>query len=91
MDDEYGGRSKIFSQVIRKNSVKSKIQTTSHLIEGNIHIQLDNRVIDELVQNDDFIAVTEATVFDADGKDLYKVPFLTINRSHIIWVMPEEE
>lgn len=90
MDDEFGGRSKIFSQVIRKHSVKAKIQTTSHLIEGNIHVHLDNRVIDELVQNDEFIAVTAVTVFGANDTVLYTVPFLTLNRSHIIWVMPEE-
>jgi hypothetical protein len=47
-------------------------------------------VSDELNQSDKFIAVTDATIFDSQGDLSYKCDFITVNRDHIIWIMPEE-
>ena len=38
-----------------------------------------------------FIAVTEAEIYGTDGKVLYRSPFLTLNKEHIIWIRPDEQ
>lgn len=91
MSFEYDEKGKIFTDVIRKTSTKALIQTTNELIEGNIHIRRDHRLIDELDKKDTFLAITEAVIYNEDKSVKREASFLTINRAHIIWVLPVEE
>ncbi|HEX2981760.1 MAG TPA: hypothetical protein VHO48_15980, partial [Anaerolineaceae bacterium] len=49
------------------------------------------RVKDELNHSDMFLAVTDAIVFDLQNRELYRCAFLTLNREHIIWLMPMDD
>jgi hypothetical protein len=62
-----------------------------HFIRGRVHIRPDDRLKDEINQNEAFLAVTEAVVQDQKGNTLYKADFLAVNRSQIIWLVPTEE
>jgi predicted esterase YcpF (UPF0227 family) len=62
-----------------------------HFIRGRVHIRPDDRLKDEINQNEAFLAVTEAVVQDHQGNTLYKADFLAVNRSQIIWLVPTEE
>lgn len=92
MFDAFEEKGKIYTQVISKNPVKVIIQTETNRIFGVIHVRPDERLKDTLDASEDFIAVTTATVFDIDGKELmFKANFLALNRNHILWATPEEE
>ncbi len=90
MTIEYDDKGKIFTDIVSKVAVHATIQTTMHLLRGRIHVRRDQRVIDELDANENFIAITDVTVLGADGQTLFQAPFLAVHRSHIVWVVPEQ-
>jgi hypothetical protein len=90
MTIEYDEKGKIYTNVVTKIPVSSVIQTTSHMLRGQVHVLHDQRLKDELDQDEPFLAVTDANILDADGQILFHAPFLAVRRSHIIWIMPVE-
>jgi hypothetical protein len=90
MTFEYDEKGKIFTDIVTKVAIPATIQTTTHLIRGQIHVRRDQRIKDELDSNENFLALTDASVIGPDGQTLYHTPFLAIQRSHIIWVLPEQ-
>jgi hypothetical protein len=84
-------KGKIFTHVVTKRPVDVIFQTLENRIEGKFHIRPDDRLIDELNQSEGFMAITDARVYDLQGKILFTSRFLTVNRSHIVWVAPMEE
>ena len=91
MTIEYDDKGKVFTDIVSKRPVPATVQTTRHLMRGNIHVRRDQRIKDELDLDGKFIAVTDVSVLGADGQILFQAPFLAINRAHIIWVMPEQK
>jgi hypothetical protein len=81
---------KFFTQIITKDPIPAVIQTLTHRIEGTVHIRRGDRLIDELTSADQFLAVTDAIVY-TKGEVVYRPGFLTINRDHIVWLMPTED
>jgi len=86
---EYDEKGKIFTEVVSKIAIHATIQTTTHQLRGQIHVRRDERVKDELDREEGFLAITDVTVVDANGKVLFEVPFLAVKREHIVWVIPE--
>lgn len=91
MTIEYDEKGKYYTNVISKVAVPAIIQTTTHLVRGSVHIRQGDRFKDELENNERYVAVTDASIFDADGKMIYRVPFLAVQREQIVWVMPVED
>ena len=91
MVTQFDDKGKIFTQVISKKPVTVIIQTDRHTIRGTIHVRPTERVIDELNHTQLFMAVTDVTVMDESGKILYESNFLTLNTSHITWIIPADE
>ncbi len=91
MTTEFDEKGKIFTNVISKRPVPVLIQITGQRIQGKLHVPLTDRIKDELNAAEQYIAVTDATVFAEDGEILYQSQFLTLNREYIIWLIPEEE
>jgi hypothetical protein len=90
MTFEYDEKGKIFTDVVTKVSVSATLQTTTHMIRGKVHVRRDQRIKDELDLNESFLAITDVTVMGAEGQTLFQTPFLAVRRSHIVWVMPEQ-
>jgi hypothetical protein len=91
MTTHYDHKGKYFTEVISKDVVHATIQTLTVHIRGCIHVRPGERFKDELNNSDQFIAVTDASVFNARGDQLYRTDFLAVNRDLIIWVGPEDE
>ena len=58
---------------------------------GSIHIRPIVRIIDDLLAAEQFIAVTDAVVYDSRGKALFKTKFMAVNRDEITYVVPQQE
>jgi hypothetical protein len=91
MYDSFEEKGKIHTNVISKIPVDAIIQTTNHRIEGKIHVRPDDRLKDELSNSDNFLAVTNAVVYDKDGEVQYKTNFISVHRDQIIWIIPIDD
>lgn len=91
MTIEYDEKGKIFTDIVSKVPILATIQTTTHLMRGQIHVRRDQRIKDELDLDESFLALTDVSVLGADGQTLFQAPFLAVRRSHIVWVLPEQQ
>ncbi len=91
MSYEYDDKGKIFTDHVSKIAIYATIQTTTHLIRGRIHVRRDQRIIDELDLDENFLAITDVNVIGKDGQLLFQSPFLAVRRTHIVWVSPEQK
>ena len=66
------------------------ILTGHYRITGFISVQPEARVTDYICESREFIAVTEAEVWDHDQRKVAVSRFLNLNREHIEMIMPEE-
>ena len=90
MTIQYDDKGKIFTDIVTKVAVPATIQTTTHLMRGNIHVRKDQRIKDELDATESFLAITEASVLGVDGQIVFHASFLAVQRAHIVWVIPEQ-
>jgi len=91
MNVRYDDKGKFFTDIITKDPVPAIIQTLVTQIKGNVHVRLNERVKDELNRGEQFLAITEATVFNLQGQKISEAEFMVLNRDHIIWIIPNEE
>ena len=91
MTIEYDEKGKIFTDIVSKVAVHVTLQTTTHMMRGQMHVRRDKRVKDELDINESFLPLTDVSVLGPDGQALFQSPFLAVQRSHIIWVIPEQD
>lgn len=67
------------------------ILTETYRISGRIDLIPGARVTDYLLEAREFIAVTEAEVWEvAGGRKVFASPFINVSRAHIQVVTPEE-
>ena len=91
MTIEYDEKGKFYTDIVKKLPMSVVIQTITHLVRGSVHVRQGERLKNELEQDEKFLAVTNAVVYNADDKVLFTVPFMAIHRAQIIWIMPVEK
>ena len=72
------------------NRTKVVILTNQYRIKGSIDVLPGARVTDYIVEAKDFIAVTDAEVFEPHlgGRQVLTAPFIDVNRDHIQVLAP---
>jgi len=82
---------KVFTDRVTKDRVAVIVQTATHRVRGFVFCDRELRLKDELnASQEQFIAMAEAEVLGADDNVIQRTPFLTINKRHIVWLMPIE-
>lgn len=73
------------------NRTKVTILTSSYRVKGYIDLLPGARVTDFMREARDFIAVTDAEVWELQigGRMLVSAPFLDVNREHIQIITPQ--
>ena len=81
---------KVFTDRVTKDRVAAVVQTVTHRVRGFIFCDPELRMKDELNgSQEQFIAMADAEVLAADDDQvIQRTPFLTINKRHIVWLLP---
>jgi len=77
-------------RVIDDRKKKVVILTGTYRIKGHIDLLPGARVTDYMVESKDFIAITEAEVWELGGRQVLTAPFINVNRHHIQVVTPAD-
>ena len=91
MTIEYDEKGKFYTDIVKKQPVSVVIQTAIHVVRGLVHVRDGERLKNELERDEIFLAVTSAVIYSTEDKVLYNVPFLAVQRSQVIWIMPVDE
>jgi len=91
MTIHFDEKGKFYTDVVAKKTIYSTIQTLTNRLEGNLHVRANNRLIDEIKNSGQFIALTDAIIYHPQGEVLIKANFVTVNRDQIIWIVPKDE
>jgi len=73
-----------------ESRTKVTIFTGSYRIKGYIDLLPGSRVTDYMTGSKEFIAITEAEVFELEigGRQLMSAPFINVSRDHIQIIAP---
>jgi len=71
------------------NKTKVTILTGTYRIKGYIELVPGARVTDFMVEAKDFIAVTEAEIWELGDRKIMNAPFLNVSRQHVQIIMPQ--
>lgn len=73
-----------------ENKTKVTILTGTYRIKGYIDLLPGARLTDYIVEAKDFVALTDAEVYEAilGGRQVLTAPFINVNRDHIQIVTP---
>ena len=71
------------------NKTKVTILTGTYRIKGYIELMPGARVTDFMVEAKDFIAVTEAEIWELGDRKIMNAPFLNVSRQHVQIIMPQ--
>jgi len=88
MTIDFDDKGKIYTEVVSKISIPVVMQTTTHLIRGNVHVRRNERLKDELDHDELFLAMTDTQIVGSDDQVLLEARFMAVRRAQIIWVMP---
>lgn len=65
------------------------ILTAHYRIVGNIDLLPGARMTDYIAESKTFFAVTDAEVWDLNGRKITTTSFMNVNRDHVEIIMPE--
>jgi hypothetical protein len=91
MTTEYDEKGKFYTDIVKKLPISAVIQTTTHLVRGLIHVRQGERLKNELERDEKFLAVTHATVYGAGEQVVFTSPFMALQRTQIVWLMPVDD
>ena len=72
------------------NKTKVTILTGTYRVKGYIDLLPGARVTDYLVESKDFIAVTNAEIWELGNRHVLNADFINVSLDHIQIVTPEE-
>ncbi len=70
------------------NKTKVTIFTQNYRIKGSIELMPGARVTDFMVEAKDFIAVTDAEIWELGDRKVMSAPFLNVSRQHVQIIVP---
>jgi len=83
---------KTFTDIVRKQKVAAIVQTTTHRLRGYVFCDPDQRLKDQLNSDgEQFIAISDAEVFNENDQVTHRAEFLTLNKQHVVWLLPADD
>ena len=82
-----------YKSMVKKVKINTIIRTAGEKIEGDVHCLPNMRLLDLMNSDiDKFLPVSNAAVYDEEsGKLLYQVPFMAVNKNHVIVISETDQ
>ena len=80
-----------FTKNIEKIPLKVVIHTDSETIIGEFHSRPNLRLIDEIINGEQYLAITNAEVYDKSSKARLNTKFLVLNRDQVELLIPWDD
>ncbi|HXZ92795.1 MAG TPA: hypothetical protein VEG36_07930 [Burkholderiales bacterium] len=71
-----------------ESRTKVVILTDTYRIKGYIELVPGARITDYMTDAKDFIAITDAEVWEREGRQVFTAHFINVSRDHIVVVSP---
>jgi len=71
-----------------ESRTKVVILTDTYRIKGYIELVPGARITDYMIDAKDFIAITDAEVWEREGRQVFTAHFINVSRDHIVVVSP---
>ncbi len=71
-----------------ESKTKVVILTDTYRIKGYIELVPGARITDYMIDAKDFIAITDAEVWEREGRQVFTAHFINVSRDHIVVVSP---
>jgi hypothetical protein len=92
MVTHFDEKGKIYTNIVQKRAVWVTIQLPQTRVHGAVFLRSNERIKESLDEVGTFLALTQAEIYLPDGTSIeQKSNLLIINKSHIIWVLPDVE
>lgn len=92
MSIQHDDKGKIFTNVIRKDPIKVIIQTNKHILFGTYHKGMEERLVDSIINNNQFVVLTDVKIQENfGGEPKLESSFIVLNKKDIIWMVPASE
>ena len=72
-----------------ENRTRVVILAGPYRVKGEIELVPGARLTDYMVEAKEFFAVTNAEVWDLEGRKILTAPFLNLSRGHVVVVAPD--
>jgi uncharacterized protein DUF6812 len=72
-----------------ENRTRVVILAGAYRIKGEVELVPGARLTDYMIEAKEFFAVTDAEVWDLEGRKIQTAPFLNVCRSHVVVVAPD--
>ena len=72
-----------------ENRTAVVILAGSYRVKGEIELVPGARLTDYMIESKEFLAVTDAEVWDLEGRKILSAPFLNVSRNHVVVVAPD--
>jgi len=72
-----------------ENRARVVIVAGSYRIKGEIELVAGARITDYMIESKEFFAMTDAEVWDLEGRKILTAPFINVCRSHVVVVAPD--
>jgi hypothetical protein len=72
-----------------ENRTRVVMLAGAYRIKGEIELVAGARITDYMVESKEFFAVTDAEVWDLEGRKILTAPFINVCRGHVVVVAPD--
>jgi hypothetical protein len=88
IDNSVADQARSVAMTSDQNKTKVTILTWTYRVKGYIDLLPGARVTDYLVESKDFIAVTDAEVWELGNRHVLNAPFINVSLDHVQIVTP---
>jgi hypothetical protein len=72
-----------------ENRTRVVVLAGAYRIKGEIELVPGARITDYMVESKEFFAITDAEVWDLEGRKILTASFINVCRSHVVVVAPD--